>query len=221
MTQDNNIELAAEIVSAYVSNNSVPAGDLPSLINEVYGALTRVGAGGVAAAAPVGGAQARGPGEKVRRARFHYLPRRRKEIQIPEAPSAHAIWSLAGRLPREMGLVGGLSDGRAELRQGALQSRQADGAWAAAPPPRRREVRLHLRALASFVPRDAREFDRGGCCIIATAASQIRFSTRRAAGGLARGLRLGDKRPPWRAREKVAPRLDLIARIERGNICGG
>jgi predicted transcriptional regulator len=52
MTQDNNIELAAEIVSAYVSNNSVPAGDLPSLINEVYGALTRVGAGGVAAAAP-------------------------------------------------------------------------------------------------------------------------------------------------------------------------
>jgi predicted transcriptional regulator len=37
------IELAAEIVSAYVSNNSVPATDLPGLINEVYNALTRVG----------------------------------------------------------------------------------------------------------------------------------------------------------------------------------
>lgn len=37
------IELAAEIVSAYVSNNSVPAADLPALINEVYTALTRVG----------------------------------------------------------------------------------------------------------------------------------------------------------------------------------
>lgn len=37
------IELAAEIVSAYVSNNSVPSTDLPSLINEVYVALTRVG----------------------------------------------------------------------------------------------------------------------------------------------------------------------------------
>jgi len=37
------IELAAEIVSAYVSNNSVPSADLPSLINEVYMALTRVG----------------------------------------------------------------------------------------------------------------------------------------------------------------------------------
>lgn len=37
------IELAAEIVSAYVSNNSVPASDLPGLINEVFSALTRVG----------------------------------------------------------------------------------------------------------------------------------------------------------------------------------
>ena len=37
------IELAAEIVSAYVSNNSVPAADLPALINEVFTALTRGG----------------------------------------------------------------------------------------------------------------------------------------------------------------------------------
>jgi predicted transcriptional regulator len=45
MTSTNNIELAADIVSAYVSNNSVPAADLPGLINEVYGALMRVGTG--------------------------------------------------------------------------------------------------------------------------------------------------------------------------------
>ena len=37
------IELAAEIVSAYVSNNSVTASELPGLINEVFVALTRVG----------------------------------------------------------------------------------------------------------------------------------------------------------------------------------
>ena len=36
------IELAADIVSAYVSNNSVPVGDLPTLINEVHAALMRV-----------------------------------------------------------------------------------------------------------------------------------------------------------------------------------
>lgn len=36
------IELAADIVSAYVSNNSVPANDLPSLISDVHAALVRV-----------------------------------------------------------------------------------------------------------------------------------------------------------------------------------
>jgi predicted transcriptional regulator len=45
MTLTSNIELAADIVSAYVSNNSVPASDLPSLINDVYNALLRVGSG--------------------------------------------------------------------------------------------------------------------------------------------------------------------------------
>jgi predicted transcriptional regulator len=41
----NYIELAAEIVSAYVSNNSVPASDLPSLLSEVHSALVRVSTG--------------------------------------------------------------------------------------------------------------------------------------------------------------------------------
>jgi predicted transcriptional regulator len=39
------IELAADIVSAYVSNNSVPANDLPSLISDVHAALLRVTSG--------------------------------------------------------------------------------------------------------------------------------------------------------------------------------
>ena len=34
------IELTADIVSAYVSNNSVPASDLPALISEVHSALS-------------------------------------------------------------------------------------------------------------------------------------------------------------------------------------
>jgi len=36
------IELTAQIVSAYVSNNTVPASDIPGLINQVHAALTRV-----------------------------------------------------------------------------------------------------------------------------------------------------------------------------------
>jgi len=45
------IDLAADIVSAYVSNNSVPTGDLPGLISEVHLALARVGNGAAEASA--------------------------------------------------------------------------------------------------------------------------------------------------------------------------
>ncbi len=38
----NFIELTAQIVSAYVSNNSVSAGDIPGLIAQVHSALARV-----------------------------------------------------------------------------------------------------------------------------------------------------------------------------------
>ncbi len=38
----NYIELTAEIVSAYVSNNTVQAGDIPNLISQVHAALARV-----------------------------------------------------------------------------------------------------------------------------------------------------------------------------------
>ena len=40
------IELTAGIVSAFVSNNSVAAGDIPALINQVHSALLRVSSGG-------------------------------------------------------------------------------------------------------------------------------------------------------------------------------
>ena len=39
MEQDNLIELTADIVSAYVSNNSIQSSDLPALISEIHAAL--------------------------------------------------------------------------------------------------------------------------------------------------------------------------------------
>jgi predicted transcriptional regulator len=46
MSESNNhIELAAEIVSAYVSNNSVPASELATLLNDVHSAIVRVASG--------------------------------------------------------------------------------------------------------------------------------------------------------------------------------
>jgi predicted transcriptional regulator len=45
------IELAANIVSAYVSHNSVPSTEIPNLIGQVYGALKRVSGAQLAATA--------------------------------------------------------------------------------------------------------------------------------------------------------------------------
>jgi predicted transcriptional regulator len=39
------IRLTADIVAAYVSNNSVPSADLPALIGQVHSALSRVATG--------------------------------------------------------------------------------------------------------------------------------------------------------------------------------
>ncbi|MGL5117405.1 MAG: MucR family transcriptional regulator [Beijerinckiaceae bacterium] len=52
MTEDQGrlIELAADIVSAYVSNNTIQASDVPALVGNVYAALTNVG--GAVMAAP-------------------------------------------------------------------------------------------------------------------------------------------------------------------------
>jgi predicted transcriptional regulator len=41
----NYVELAADIVSAYVSNNSVATSDLPALIGDIHSALLRISGG--------------------------------------------------------------------------------------------------------------------------------------------------------------------------------
>jgi predicted transcriptional regulator len=47
------IELAADIVSAYLSHNSVASSEIPNLINQIHAALKRVSAGqGATAAEP-------------------------------------------------------------------------------------------------------------------------------------------------------------------------
>jgi predicted transcriptional regulator len=45
------LELTADIVSAYVSNNPVASAEIPNLIGQVYAALKRVSGGGVVAVA--------------------------------------------------------------------------------------------------------------------------------------------------------------------------
>jgi len=43
MEMSNSVELAAEVVAAYVSNNPLPKSDLPDLILAVHSSLARLG----------------------------------------------------------------------------------------------------------------------------------------------------------------------------------
>ncbi len=46
------LRMAVDIVAAYVANNTVPAGQVPEVINTVYNSLTTLDGGGEAAAEP-------------------------------------------------------------------------------------------------------------------------------------------------------------------------
>jgi predicted transcriptional regulator len=52
MGTSNPIELAAEIVAAFVSNNSVPPSELPTLIQSVHAGLLKIASGTVTPAEP-------------------------------------------------------------------------------------------------------------------------------------------------------------------------
>jgi predicted transcriptional regulator len=47
------IDLTANIVSAYLRNHSVPAGDIPGLISQIHAALSRVNSGADLASEPL------------------------------------------------------------------------------------------------------------------------------------------------------------------------
>ena len=69
------VELTAEIVSAYVSNNTVVATDLPGVIHNVFDALSKASsASGVPAREELKPAVA---GQEVGHAGIHHLPRGR------------------------------------------------------------------------------------------------------------------------------------------------
>ena len=57
-------ELAAEITSAYVSNNSVRVADLPGLFGEIHSALVRISSG-ASAVACARGADAQSTGQEI------------------------------------------------------------------------------------------------------------------------------------------------------------
>jgi predicted transcriptional regulator len=63
VTQPNMLETAAEVVAAFVANNSVRAGELPALIEAIHGALNKLQNG---AESPAPEEQTKGPAVSIR-----------------------------------------------------------------------------------------------------------------------------------------------------------
>ena len=125
--QPNLTALAADIVAAFVSGNSLPAAELPALIHSVEAALRRLSTGAPGVAAPSRKTRARRLYPQVGHAGLPHLLGRRKAVQIT-TPASSGTWDDAGRLSGKMGVARRLSDGRAELCGRAFQTGEGDGA---------------------------------------------------------------------------------------------
>lgn len=123
---DTLIELTADVVSAYVSNNPIPVGDLPALIGQVHAALKGT-AGGVSAEEPVALTPAVPIRKSVTPDYIISLEDGKKFKSLKRHLSTHYGLTPDGYRAK-MGPAGGLSHGRAELRRGALVIGQDDGA---------------------------------------------------------------------------------------------
>jgi predicted transcriptional regulator len=101
MAMPDSIELAAEVVAAYVSNNPLPKSDLPDLILAVHSSLTRLGR--EPDHAPLQ-AEVKSSGVPIRKSvtpRLFDLSGGRQKIQF-SAPSSGAAWTDARAVSREM-----------------------------------------------------------------------------------------------------------------------
>ena len=141
------IDLTANIVSAYLSNNPTPASEIPSLISQVHAALLRVSTGRTET--PLEPAKPAVSVKKSMTPGISDLSRGRQALQVAEAPSAHAIQHDAGAISRQMGPAGGLSDGGAELCGGAFAARQEDGPRASSAGSGNRSIASDQEAVAS------------------------------------------------------------------------
>lgn len=116
------VEVAADIIAAFVSNNSLPRGELPALIEAIHAAVKAFVTPGEAAAVtdpPVGNAG------------VPDLPGGRQTLQI-HASSPSVARHDARAVPCEMGLAFNLSHDRGQLFGEAVGSGEGPRVWAGA-----------------------------------------------------------------------------------------
>ncbi len=105
--------MTSDIVAAYVRANQVIPDDLPTLIETVFATLRGLSNGEAATL------EDRAPAVPVKRsvtADFIICLEDGQEVQIAEAPPAHALQDDAGRISYSLEPAARLSHGRAKLR---------------------------------------------------------------------------------------------------------
>src|SRR5271169_2324645 len=139
METSRSTEMAAEIVAAFVSNNSVPRNELSALFETVHAAVTRLVEGGVVGPA-VTEPPAREPAVSIRKSvtpDYLICLDDGRQIQITAAAPGSARHD-AGTISREMESAIRLSHGRVQLRGAAIRAGEEDRPWAIAQESRRR-----------------------------------------------------------------------------------
>jgi predicted transcriptional regulator len=140
----NYIELAADLVSAFVSKNSVPAAELPALIGSVHQALTKVASGSTQQPAEE---QKKAPAVSVKKSiqpdyivcledgkRFKSLKRHLRTVYDLTPDQYRAKWGLAHDYPM---VAPNYAAARSELAKqlGLGQKRRSEPAVEAQPAP--------------------------------------------------------------------------------------
>ena len=127
----NFIDLTANIVSAYVSNNPTPASDIPALIGQIHAALLRVSTGRTEL--PLEPAKPAVPVKKSMTADYLICLEDGKRFKSLKRHLRTQYSMTPEQYRDKWGLAAGLSDGGAELRGGAFATGQENGPRPAAP----------------------------------------------------------------------------------------
>ena len=155
MATSDPIELATEIMVAFVANNAVPRADLPALFQGLHSALKRLADGGEVAPAAI---DPPAPAVSIRKSvtpDYLICLDDGETIQISAAAPGDARHD-AGAVPREMESAIDLSNGRAQLRGATIGICEEHRVWAA------REARRRPAGERSR-DRGCHRHDRGDC----------------------------------------------------------
>jgi hypothetical protein len=125
------IGMTADIVSAYVGNNSVSTTELPNLITSIHRALAGVN-GAVEAPVEAAPKEPAVPVKKSVAPDYIDLPGGRAQVQVAEAPPAHQVQHEPRGVPRQVGPAEGLPHGRPRTTPRRVRTWPSRWAWARA-----------------------------------------------------------------------------------------